>query len=98
MITIAAFADSLQSAVIDVIVPIQRDECGFAVTVEDQPDLLDIPGFYQWGCGGFWVARDGPEVVGTIALRDIGNRQGALRKMFVRATHRGHEYSVRSCI
>ena len=33
-------------------------------------------------------------MVGTIALRDIGNNQGALRKMFVKDTHRGTETSV----
>jgi N-acetylglutamate synthase-like GNAT family acetyltransferase len=33
-------------------------------------------------------------VVGTIALRDIGNHQGALRKMFVKSAYRGKEHSV----
>lgn len=94
MIKIAAYSSSLQSAVIDVILPIQRDEFGLGVTVEDQPDLLEIPSFYQSGGGGFWVAFDGPDAVGTIALRDIGNRQGALRKMFVKASHRSHEFRV----
>ena len=94
MIKIAAYSSSLQSAVIDVILPIQRDEFGLGVTVEDQPDLLEIPSFYQTGGGGFWVAFDGPDAVGTIALRDIGNRQGALRKMFVKASHRGHQFRV----
>ena len=28
---------------------IQRDEFGVPIAVEDQPDLLDIPGFYQLG-------------------------------------------------
>jgi N-acetylglutamate synthase-like GNAT family acetyltransferase len=41
------------------------------------------------GGGTFLVARDGERVVGTIALRDIGDRTGALRKMFVAADRRG---------
>ncbi len=94
MIEIAAYTSAHQSAVIDVILPIQRDEFGFGVSVEDQPDLLEIPSFYQSGGGGFWVALDGPSVVGTIGLRDIGNSQGALRKMFVKASHRGHPFGV----
>jgi N-acetylglutamate synthase-like GNAT family acetyltransferase len=80
--------------VIDVILPIQRAEFGFDIAVDDQPDLLDIPGFYQSGTGNFWVALADGEVVGTIGLRDIGHNQGALRKMFVKATHRGKERGV----
>ena len=94
MIEIAPFSSAFQDDVIDVILPIQREEFGLPSTIESQPDLLDIPNFYQSGAGGFWIAIEGTQVVGTIALRDIGNLQGALRKMFVRATHRGKEYSV----
>ncbi|MGJ7483972.1 GNAT family N-acetyltransferase [Variovorax sp. LT2P21] len=94
MIEIAPFSSTFQADVIDVILPIQREEFGFPSAIENQPDLLDIPNFYQSGAGGFWIALDGGRVVGTIALRDIGNLNGALRKMFVRATHRGKEYSV----
>lgn len=83
-----------QAGVIDVILSIQRDEFGVPITVEDQPDLLDIPGFYQQGGGNFWVALEDGEVVGTIALRDIGNHQGALRKMFVKPAYRGKETAV----
>jgi N-acetylglutamate synthase-like GNAT family acetyltransferase len=82
--------------VIDVILPIQRAEFDFAITVDDQADLLAIPGFYQRGHGNFWVALADGEVVGTIGLRDIGKNQGALRKMFVKATHRGKEHGVAS--
>lgn len=80
--------------VVNVIVPIQRDEYGIAITAEDQPDLAEIPQFYQSGAGGFWVARDGDQVVGTVGLKDIGGGAAALRKMFVLATHRGPEHRV----
>jgi N-acetylglutamate synthase-like GNAT family acetyltransferase len=94
MIEIAPYSTAFQGEVIELILPIQREEFGFPVTVEDQPDLLAIPSFYQFGSGGFWLALDGRQVVGTIGLRDIGGRQGALRKMFVKATHRGQEHLV----
>lgn len=94
MITIAPFSPRFQQQVVDLIVPIQREEFGIQVTVDDQPDLLAIPSFYQSQSGGFWLALDGQKVVGTIGLRDIGNRQGALRKMFVKATRRGGEHRV----
>lgn len=94
MIEVVPFSPPHQAGVIDVILSIQRDEFGVPITVEDQPDLLDIPGFYQQGGGNFWVALADGEVVGTIALRDIGNGQGALRKMFVKPAYRGKEQGV----
>lgn len=88
-IDIVPFAKSHQDGVIDVILPIQREEFAIAITLGEQPDLLDIPGFYQRGAGNFWVALCAGDVVGTIALLDLGNAQGALRKMFVKAPFRG---------
>lgn len=86
---IVPFAPHHGCGVVGVILPIQREEFELPITLEDQPDLRDIPGFYQKRAGNFWVALAGGEIVGTIALLDIGNRQGALRKMFVAASHRG---------
>ena len=93
MIDIVPFSPEHAAGVVDVIVPIQQAE-GVYVTLDDQPDLKDIPGFYQRGGGNFWVALDGPEVVGTISLVDIGERMGALRKMFVRKPYRGPRTDV----
>jgi N-acetylglutamate synthase-like GNAT family acetyltransferase len=78
----------LEDAILALILPIQQQEFGVAITAEDQPDLRRIPDVYQRGRGNFWVARDGDAVVGTIALIDYG-AGGALRKMFVRADQRG---------
>jgi N-acetylglutamate synthase-like GNAT family acetyltransferase len=96
VIEVVSFSPIHQPGVIDVILPIQQIEFGFAITVADQPDLLDIPGFYQQGSGNFWVALSDGELVGTIGLRDIGSHQTALRKMFVKASHRGKEHGVAS--
>jgi len=86
---IKKYTDDYKKEVISLILPIQRDEFGISITAEDQPDLSDIPGFYQKAGGNFWLALCGEQVVGTVALIDIGNNQGALRKMFVRPDHRG---------
>jgi GNAT superfamily N-acetyltransferase len=94
MIEIVPFSPNHQAGVIDLVLSIQRDEFGVDITLEDQPDLLDVAGFYQHGCGNFWVALTDGEVVGTIALRDLGNQQGALRKMFVKPEYRGKERGV----
>lgn len=81
-------------AIAAVIVPIQQTEFGIPITLEAQPDLGDIERFYRHGCGNFWVAEVDGRIVGTIALLDIGNREAALRKMFVTAACRGREYGV----
>ncbi len=92
--TIRPFRTEDAAGVASVVVPIQRDEFGIPITLAEQPDLLDIAGFYQRGSGNFWVAVCDEAIIGTIGLLDIGNRQGALRKMFVLRAHRGRERGV----
>jgi len=41
-----------------------------------------------------WIAIVENKVIGSIALLDIGNSRGALRKMFVHKDFRGKEYGV----
>lgn len=94
MIQIAPYADPHQAGITSLILPIQRIEYGIPITLEAQPDLLDIPAFYRRGDGNFWVALANGEVVGSIALLDIGNGEGALRKMFVKAPFRGRAHNV----
>lgn len=91
---IVSFIPAFSHGVADLIVPIQREEFGIDIGFDDQPDLQDIPTFYQNGTGNFWVALDGAQVIGCIALKDIGNQQAALRKMFVAASHRGGDKGV----
>ena len=86
---IASFDPGDEDAIIGLIVPIQSAEFGIPITAADQPDLRDIPGYYLPNRGGFWVARDGDRVVGTIALKTFDGDQGALRKMFVAPDYRG---------
>lgn len=95
-VTIARFEPEDSPAVIALILPIQNQEFGVTITAEQQPDLSDIPGFYQQGHGDFWVAKVEGEVVGCISLKDIGQQQAALRKMFVAKPWRGSEYGVAS--
>ena len=82
----------------ELIVPIQSEEFGINISLEDQPDQKAIPSFYQHGTGNFWVAEADGRVVGTIALLDIGNGQAALRKMFVASDFRGKEYGLAAAL
>jgi GNAT superfamily N-acetyltransferase len=95
---VAPYAPEDQAGVVALILGIQQGEFGLPITLADQPDLMDIPGFYLKGAhgpGGFWAARNAEgAVMGSIAVLNIGPDaagfgQGALRKMFVAPAARG---------
>jgi GNAT superfamily N-acetyltransferase len=91
---IREFTAADTDGVVSVILPIQQDEFAIPVTLEAQPDLADIAGFYRRGAGNFWVADAQGRIVGTVGLLDIGNNQAALRKMFVAREFRGGRHGV----
>ncbi|MBX5165384.1 MULTISPECIES: GNAT family N-acetyltransferase [unclassified Rhizobium] len=93
-VEIRRFTEDDADAVLSVILTIQRQEFGIDISADAQPDLRVIPDFYQSGKGQFWVAVEDGAIVGTLGLKDIGNHQAALRKMFVAAAVRGGEHGV----
>lgn len=94
MLQVVPFAPEYTQGVLDVVLSIQQQEFNLPIRLDAQQDLADIGGFYQINSGNFWLALSGHRVVGTLGLRDIGNRQGALRKMFVAADYRGATMGV----
>jgi len=93
-ICVAPFTVNHADDIIKLIVSIQQDEFNINITADDQPDLKDIPGFYQKGNGNFWLAMHGKKVIGSISLLDIGDNQAALRKMFVHQDFRGSSHGT----
>lgn len=89
--TIEVYNKKYQQQVIDLILDIQQNEFNVPVTIQDQPDLMNIENIYCSKNGNFWIAVDNNTVVGTIALIDIENNQSCLRKMFVHKNYRGKE-------
>ncbi|QGY40638.1 GNAT family N-acetyltransferase [Pseudodesulfovibrio cashew] len=85
-------------AIAELITTIQIDEFGVATSLEAQPDLFEIPAFYQQGAGEFWLALEGDELVGTIALKDVGDGVCALRKVFVKKAYRGKERGIAAAL
>ena len=80
---IEIYTHTHQKDVAHLILNIQNAEFGIPISLEDQPDLVEIPAFYQTNYGNFWIAKIANKIVGTISLFDIGDHKGALRKMFV---------------
>jgi N-acetylglutamate synthase-like GNAT family acetyltransferase len=91
LIEIRPFSPVYEKQIVDLIVAIQRKEFDIPITADDQPDLKNIPEYYQKGNGNFWVALHNDKVVGTVSLLDIGGNLAALRKMFVNRDYRGRE-------
>jgi N-acetylglutamate synthase-like GNAT family acetyltransferase len=91
---IQPYSPTYQTQVINLILPIQQQEFNVPITIEQQPDLLQIPMFYQVNRGNFWIALDQDRVIGTIALIDIGHHQAVIRKMFVHKDYRGRQSGI----
>ncbi len=91
---IRAANNSDLAQIISLVLPIQQVEFNVPVTIEGQPDLLDIETNYHKTGGGFWVADSGQLLVGTAGLIHIGQNAGIVRKMFVRKEFRGKETGI----
>ena len=94
MVEIDVCTSARSEEVRSLILHVQRQEYGVAVTDDEQPELQNIAAFYASGVSRFWVALDEGVVVGTIGLLDLGDRNAALRKMYVRADRRGAGFGV----
>jgi GNAT superfamily N-acetyltransferase len=80
--------------IIDLILSIQQQEFKLSITINQQPDLLDIETNYHQSGGNFWAAFLGDELIGTIALINCGHNAGCIRKMFVKQEYRGREWGT----
>ena len=80
---IIAYTDKHKDQTIRLILNILEDEFGY--TGIERPDLQEIPKVYQNDAkSNFWLAISDNEVVGTIAIKNYGNGQGLLKRMYVK--------------
>jgi GNAT superfamily N-acetyltransferase len=93
-VTIEVIGNEYGKQILELILPIQQIEFNVPVTLDGQPDLLDVEKFYHGTGGGFWGAIVNGELVGTIALIATGHQAGAIRKMFVKKEFRGKEKGI----
>lgn len=85
---ITTYREKYRQQVIDLILHIQNDEAKIALSLDEQPDLMDIDSYYRKSGGEFWIAVENDSVVGTIALMCRGEGNGILKKFFVRRDYR----------
>lgn len=94
MIEIREYSNQNIDEIFQMILNIQINEFNIAIDRNSQPDLDSISEFYQRDKGNFWLAEEDSQIVGTAALKDIGDNIAVLRKMFVKKEYRGKELSV----
>jgi GNAT superfamily N-acetyltransferase len=91
---IQSIQNEFEKEIIDLILNIQQKEFNVPVTLEDQPDLMEIENFYYKPGGIFLGAFIDEKLVGTIALVRFSEKAGAIRKMFVKKEYRGKEFGI----
>ncbi|MHC5278784.1 GNAT family N-acetyltransferase [Listeria kieliensis] len=91
---IKSYEEKYRDQLIKLVLGVQQDEFGVAITLDDQPDLKDISNHYMNGLGHFWVAVQDDKVVGTIGVLFLENGNVAIRKLFTDAKYRGKEYQT----
>lgn len=87
-ISIVQYTDAFKNDIGPFVISIQHEH-GVPITLEQQPDLYKINEVYMQTGGNFWVATDNGNVVGTIALINMGDGIACLRKMFAAPAYRG---------
>lgn len=85
---ITNYNEQYKQKIIDMILHIQNEEAKISLSLEEQPDLLDIDKHYIKGGGEFLVAVEADSVIGTIAFMNYGNNNAVLKKFFVRSDFR----------
>ena len=85
-----------QLAVELLVLTIQRDEFGLALSAANQPDLNDIAAFFSHPNSGFWVAeaRQTRSIIGCIGLEALPGNLAAMRKFMVHVDWRGKATGV----
>lgn len=94
MITISQFEDKYTQDVINLVLHFQNDGTRPIVSVDDQPDLLNIVGEYIDKGGNFWIAKDDERLIGTIGIMPYNTGIAVLKKFFVYEKYQGEPYHI----
>lgn len=94
MITISQFEDKYTQDVIDIVLHFQNDGTRPEVSVNDQPDLLNISGEYIARGGNFWIAKDNEKLIGSIGIMPYSSEIAVMKKFFVYEIYQGEPYHI----
>ena len=91
---IVEYCEKYNEEIVELVLDIENNEAKINLSLEEQPDLMDIRGTFINNEGNFWVAIDKEEVIGTIGLVIKENHCGVLKKFFVRADWRSKKLGL----
>ncbi len=93
---IRPFRPADQSAVEVLVLDIQRNEFGLALSASNQPDLKNIGTFFSSAKSAFWVAEDPQslQIIGCLGLEALPEQRAVMRKFMVHPNWRGKAAGV----
>ena len=91
---IETYKGKYDDEIISLILDIQNNEAKINLSLQEQPDLIDISRFYQQDGGEFWIALSDEKVVGTIGLMLKENQCAILKKFFVHKDFRSKKVGL----
>ena len=91
---ITRYDEKYRQQVIDLILHIQNEEYEINLSIEEQPDLLNVEERYLKDGGNFLIAVHDHEVIGTLAYMNYGNGNAVLKKFFVRSDWRSKKVGL----
>lgn len=94
MISITQFKNEDTQDLIRLILHFQNDGTRPFVTIDDQPDLLNITDSYISTGGNFWVAKDNDKLIGSIGIMPLNLEIAVLKKFFVYEDYQGDPFHV----
>ncbi len=87
-IKLCEFEDKFEKKVKEFLLEICVNEFGFS-SWKEELESQNINSYKENG-GNFWVAMDDEEeIIGTIALKNLGEKKGLLKSMYVNNKYRG---------
>lgn len=91
---IETYCGKYDEEIITLILNIQNNESKINLSLQEQPDLLDINQFYQQKGGEFWVATSNGNVIGTIGLMLKEHHCAVMKKFFVKKEFRSQKVGL----
>lgn len=91
---IETYSGTYDEDIISLILGIQNGEAGINLSLEEQPDLLDIRKNYQENGGEFWIALSEGQLIGTIGLMMKERQCATMKKFFVKKEFRSRKVGL----
>lgn len=91
---IETYSGKYDKEIVSLILDIQNNEAKINLSLEEQPDLLDINRYYQQNGGEFWIALSDNCVIGTVGLMLKEKNYAVLKKFFVKKEFRSQKVGL----